>query len=155
MHPIPFNVGMLKFTIERHKTGFNRLHPSYYLYLEKNQGGRVLVLYGKKRTFKRTANYLISMEKHKGQRESDLCVGKLRGNNEGDKYVLYDSGENYTKINSIPFDKIRNEEGAFLYRYEPCNVGNIRKMTVLIPLLMPVGNYEPTNQSYTAPCGYD
>ena len=90
MNPIPFTVGMLKFSIERHRTGFNRLHPSYYLYLEKNSGGRVLVLYAKKRSFKRTANYLISMEKNKASRESDLCVGKLRGNPEGDKYVLYD-----------------------------------------------------------------
>ena len=90
MNPIPFTVGMLKFTIERHRTGFNRLHPSYYLYLEKNTGGRVLVLYAKKRSFKRTANYLISMEKNKAERGSELCVGKLRGNAEGDKYVLYD-----------------------------------------------------------------
>lgn len=39
--PLPFNVGVMRFTIERHRKGFNRLHPSYYLYLEKNTGGRV------------------------------------------------------------------------------------------------------------------
>ena len=61
MNPIPFQVGLLKFTIERHRTGFNRIHPSYYFYLEKNTGGRVLVLYAKKRAFNKTANYLISM----------------------------------------------------------------------------------------------
>ena len=82
------------------------------------------------------------MEKSKGERNSNLCVGKLRGNSEGDKYILYDQGENYSKIQSLPYDKIRNEEGAFLYSYEPCNVGNIRKMTVLLPLLVPVGEYE-------------
>ena len=135
MNPIPFNVGLLKFTIERHRSGFNRFNPSYYLYLEKNQGGRVLVLYAKKRSFKRTANYLISMEKNKGARGSEICVGKLRGNPEGDKYMLYDKGENYTKVNQSPLYQIRNEDGAFMYRYEPCNVGNIRRMVVILPVL--------------------
>jgi len=78
MGPIPFNVGMLKFTIERHRGVLNRFHPSFYLYLEKIQGGRVLVLYAKKRALNKTANYLISMEKNKNTREADVCVGKLR-----------------------------------------------------------------------------
>jgi hypothetical protein len=135
MDPIPFQVGVLKFSIERHKSGFNKLHPSYYLYLEKASGGRVQLLYGKKRAFNRTANYLISVEKHKSSRENDMCIGKLRANKEGDKYVLYDNGENHDKVNELPIDKIRNEHGAFFFRYEPCNVGNIRKMIILLPAL--------------------
>ena len=74
------------------------MHPSYYLYLEKNQGGRVLILYAKKRAFNKTANYLISMEKNKKDRNNDTCIGKLRANPEGDKYILYDHGENYSKV---------------------------------------------------------
>jgi hypothetical protein len=38
------------------------------------------------------------MEKNKNERGAEICVGKLRANAEGDKYVLYDSGENYTKV---------------------------------------------------------
>ena len=94
------------------------------------------MLYAKKRAFNKTANYLISMEKNKKERNTDVCIGKLRANSEGDKYVLYDSGENYTKVHEYTLDKIRNEHGAFLYRYEPCNVGNIRKMVVLLPVLV-------------------
>jgi len=60
----------------------------------------------------------------------------LRANPEGDKYVLYDAGENYTKVHQFPLDKIRNEHGVFIYRYEPCNVGNIRKMIVVLPTLV-------------------
>lgn len=56
------------------------------------------MLYAKKRAFNKTANYLISMEKNKTDRENDVCIGKLRANPEGDKYVLYDAGENYTKV---------------------------------------------------------
>jgi hypothetical protein len=96
-----------------------------------------LVLYAKKRAFNKTANYLISMEKNKNERGSDVCVGKLRANPECDKYVLYDNGENYTKVHQVSLDKIRNEQGAFVYRYEPCNVGNIRKMIILLPVLVP------------------
>ena len=75
------------------------------------------------------------MEKNKKERESDTCIGKLRANQDGDKYVLYDSGENFTKVHEYPLDRIRNEQGVFMYRYEPCNVGNIRKMIVVLPIL--------------------
>jgi hypothetical protein len=95
----------------------------------------VLILYAKKRAFNKTSNYLISMEKNKTTRMSDVCIGKLRASPEGDKYVLYDNGENYNKVHQYPLDKIRNEHGAYIYRYEPCNVGNIRKMIVVLPTL--------------------
>lgn len=112
------------------------MYPSFYLYLEKNSGGRVIVLYAKKRAFNKTSNYLISMEKNKKERSTNVCVGKLRGNSDNDKFVLYDAGENYTKVHSYALDKIRNEHGSFIYRYEPCNVGNIRKMLVVLPVLV-------------------
>lgn len=94
------------------------------------------MLYAKKRAFNKTANYLISMEKNKKSRNNDVCLGKLRANPEGDKYVLYDNGENYTKVSQFPLDKIRCEHGVYEYRYEPCNVGNIRKMVILLPVLV-------------------
>jgi hypothetical protein len=72
-------------------------------------------LYAKKRSFNKTSNYLISVEKNKTSRESDICLGKLRANNEGDKYYLYDAGENYSKVNKFTLDKIRNEWGVFIY----------------------------------------
>lgn len=84
MNPIPLSVGMLKFSIERHRSGFNRLHPSYYLYLEKQGGGKLQVLYAKKRAFNKTANYLISIEKNKKTRTNEICLGKLRANPDGD-----------------------------------------------------------------------
>lgn len=115
MSPLPLEYGQLRFSIERHRSGFNRLHPSYYLFLEKPSGGHVQVLYAKKRSFNKTSNYLISIEKNKTNRESDICLGKLRANNEGDKYILYDGGENYSKVTKFTLDKIRNEWGIFIY----------------------------------------
>lgn len=136
--PIPFQIGQLRFTIERHRSGFSRLHPSYYLFLEKMNGGRLLVLYAKKRAFNKTANYLISMEKNNKTRAKDICLGKLRQTAEGDKYVLYNNGENPKKLSSTNHELVREEHGVFMYRYEPCNVGNIRKMVAILPQLFQV-----------------
>jgi hypothetical protein len=123
--------------------------------LEKNQGGRVLILYAKKRAFNKTANYLISMDKNNKERGNEVCIGKLRANPEGDKYVLYDSGENYTKVQQFPLEKIRNEHGVFIYRYEPCNVGNIRKMVVVLPTLQMMQLPESAPVDNTLPLGQD
>jgi len=101
MNPIPLSVGMLKFTLERHRSGFNRLHPSYSMYLERLGGGKVHVMYAKKRAFNKTANYLISMERSNKDRVSDNCLGKIRANVEGDVYTLYDNGENFTKSGKV------------------------------------------------------
>lgn len=68
--------------------------------------------------------------------------------------MLYDAGENFTKVHQFPLEKIRNEQGVFIYRYEPCNVGNIRKMVVVLPTLImnpilvtaPIDNTLPLGQ---------
>lgn len=111
------------------------------------------MLYAKKRAFNKTANYLISIEKNKKERGNDVCIGKLRANPEGDKYILYDSGENFTKVNEYSIDKIRNEHGVFIYRYEPCNVGNIRKMVVILPTLVQTSLPNMATVDNTLPLG--
>lgn len=133
MDPIPLSVGMLKFTIERHRSGFNRLHPSYSMFVERLGGGKLHILYAKKRAFNKTSNYLISLERNNKDRGNDNCLGKLRANVEGDVYVLYDNGENYTKTGKVPDSAIRKEYGVYLFKYEPCNIGNIRKMVTIVP----------------------
>lgn len=95
------------------------------------------------------------MEKNKKTRSNDVCLGKLRANPEGDKYVLYDSGENYTKASQFSADKIRNEHGVFQYRYEPCNVGNIRKMIVVLPILTQTSLPQGMAVDNTLPLGQD
>ena len=98
MQPIPPAVGQLKFSITRNKSGMNKLTPSYYLNLEKNNGGKILILYGKKMPFKKSSYYLISLEKNKkrtGEKE-ETCLGKLRAvDGDQDKFVLFDAGENF------------------------------------------------------------
>ena len=68
-------------------------------------------------------------------------MGKLRASNkERDEYVLYDNGESYDSKEKTDTNT-RAEHGAFTYRYEMCNVGNIRKMKILFPQI----NYNPSD----------
>ena len=41
------------------------------------------------------------MSKSNGSRESNQAVGKLRALETNDKYVLYDNGENYSKLSTF------------------------------------------------------
>lgn len=138
MSPIPFGAGPLKFTIERNKSGLSKLYPSFTLYIEKPYGNKVTVLYAKKRAFNKTANFLISLSKSNNSRESDAAVGKLRAMETNEKFILYDNGENYSKLSTFKMSQLRTEHGYFSYRYEPCNVGNIRKMLIVMPRVNPV-----------------
>ena len=142
MRPIPFGVGPLKFTIERNKSGFNKLWPTFTLYIEKPYGNKVTVLHAKKRALNKTANFLISLSKANGSRDDKAAVGKLRAMETNDKFVLYDNGENYSKLSTFKMSQVRTEHGYFMYRYEPCNVGNIRKMVIVMPVIAPEINGE-------------
>ena len=93
-------------------------------------------MYGKKRAFNKTANYLITLAKNKG-RDSNTCIGKLRALDTNDKFVLYDNRENVKKLSTFKMSEVRTEHGCFMYRYEPCNVGNIRKMVIIMPAIEP------------------
>ena len=136
MKPIPPEVGQLKFCVTRTKSML--AGTTFQLALEKSKGGRVMVLFGKK-LWKRTSYYLISLEQNAERTATkdgqEVCLGKLRAlNTDHDRFMLYDNGENYTKA-GVQYKDLRKEQGCFMYRYEPCNVGNIRKMTIIVPAL--------------------
>ena len=94
-----------------------------------------MVLYGKKFAFKTSSYFLISTRQDKHSRDSDACIGKLRAQEPKkncSKFILYDNGENASR-KGVAFRDIRREHGTFIFRYDPCNDGNIRKMMVLFP----------------------
>ena len=47
-------------------------------------------------------------------------------------YVLYDSGSSYVNP-GFDIKDLRREFGSFQFRYEPCNIGNIRQLTCIFP----------------------
>ena len=112
MQPIPFEVGMLQFEIQRKKSGLSILHPSFHLYLEKGGDEKVSVMYAKKRPFNKTANFLISTEKSKNRRGGEECLGKLRSNENKERYYLFNDGENPKNMHKVPLQGIRNEHMA-------------------------------------------
>ena len=102
MQPVPFEVGMLYCEIVRKKSGFNILHPTFVLSIERNEKDRLSVMYAKKRVFNKTANYIISTESN-SKRSSEQCLGKLRSNKDNSKYYLYDNGENPKLRYKVPY----------------------------------------------------
>ena len=117
----------------------NKLAPSYYLYIEKKNGGSINILYAKKQPLKKSSYYTIQLEaasKSLGINEDMNNIGKLRAmDGDKNKFVLYDNGQNFQK-KGIDQENFRHEHGSFVYRYEPCNVGNIRKMIIIFPAVM-------------------
>jgi hypothetical protein len=75
-------------------------------------------------------------------------LGKLVGQGKRDKFTLYDAGQDPSKLSHYNMAAIRSEHGAFCYRYEPCNVGNIRKMLISIPAVHPVNLSKKSQVKY-------
>jgi hypothetical protein len=78
---------------------------------------------------------LESQSKTIDQNEEDTVLGKLRAAGTGadkNKFTLFDAGLNYLKQYKTE-SQLRREHGSFSFRYEPCNVGNIRKMIIILP----------------------
>lgn len=79
---------------------------------------------------------MISLEKCDKRDPDEInAIGKLRAaDGELNTFVLYDAGEN-PKTKGIDYKNIRKEHGTFIYSYVPCNVGNIRKMRIIYPVV--------------------
>ena len=134
MRPIPIEVGMLRFELERNKSGFKLLHPSFNLFLEKRGGERASILHAKKRPFNKTANYVISVDV-KSKRKDGACLGKLRSNKIRDRYYLYNDGENPKHLSKVHISSIRNEHLGVAYNYIPCSIGKLRKVKITMPVI--------------------
>lgn len=69
--------------------------PLFKLYIEKNKEEKFVIMVAKKKLFNKGTNFVISLDGKKvGERTSELCLGKLRGDSSGDNYSLYNNGEN-------------------------------------------------------------
>lgn len=107
MKPVPARIGQIRTTIERHKTGFNRLWPKYTMSLSD---GSKFLLNGKKRSGNTTSNYMISLDQEKLKKGTNGYLGKVRSNFLGTEFYLYDTGENPGKAKSA--EQIREQHGV-------------------------------------------
>lgn len=105
--PIPKDWGMLSLTIIRKNSGFNKFYPKYIL---KTEHTDEFVLNAKKRIGNKKSNYMISMKDGEFDKKKDSFIAKLRLLY-SNKYMLYDSGENFERNMYASRFKLRNEYG--------------------------------------------
>ena len=100
MKPLPPKIGSVLMTVERQR---NKLHlmTKYLLTLSE---GSVFLLYGMKRLWNVSANYLITQNSKILDKKAPGYLGKTRSNWDGTFYTIYDKNLNPKKGNPDPDD---------------------------------------------------
>jgi len=127
--PVPKNI-TLQCYILRNKEGANKLHPMYELYLTETDE---FFLAGRKRSWNKTSNYVISLDKESMEKDSLSYLGKLRSNFLGTEFVLYDNGLNPEKNQAASARSVRKELAGVVYQSNILGSRGPRKMHVLLP----------------------
>ncbi|XP_045690622.1 tubby-related protein 1 isoform X2 [Phyllostomus hastatus] len=120
--------------LTRDKKGMDRgLYPSYFLHLDTDK--KVFLLAGRKRKRSKTANYLISSDPTNLSRGGENFVGKLRSNLLGNRFTVFDKGQNPHRGGSGGADmgSLRQELAAVIYETNVLGFRGPRRMTVIIP----------------------
>ena len=130
MKPLPALIGQVQCTIERSKSGFDRLWPKYTLSL--SQGNRYM-LTGKKRGMNSTSNYMITADQSKVEKTQANYLGKVRSNFLGTEFSIFDSKENPKKASTK--DEYRNTLGVVQYETNVLGSKGPRRMKVLLPMV--------------------
>lgn len=134
MKPVPMKIGQIRTTIDRQKSGFNRLWPKYTLSLSD---GNKFLLSGKKRSANATSNYLISLDQEKLDKKNSGYLGKVRSNFLGTEFYIYDTGKNPEKNKKS--DENRAQHGVVQYETNVLGSKGPRRMKVLLPNVSATG----------------
>uniref|UniRef100_A0A8C6CV38 Tubby-like protein n=1 Tax=Moschus moschiferus TaxID=68415 RepID=A0A8C6CV38_MOSMO len=118
--------------LTRDKKGMDRgLYPSYFLHLDTEK--KVFLLAGRKRKRSKTANYLISSDPTNLSRGGENFIGKLRSNLLGNRFTVFDNGQNPHRGGSTEVGSLRQELAAVIYETNVLGFRGPRRMTVIIP----------------------
>ncbi|XP_022281674.2 tubby-related protein 1 isoform X5 [Canis lupus familiaris] len=119
--------------LTRDKKGMDRgLYPSYFLHLDTEK--KVFLLAGRKRKRSKTANYLISSDPTNLSRGGENFIGKLRSNLLGNRFTVFDNGQNpHRGGGSTDVGSLRQELAAVIYETNVLGFRGPRRMTVIIP----------------------
>lgn len=101
MKPLPALIGQVQCTIERSKSGFDRLWPKYTLSLSN---GNRYMLTGKKKGMNTTSHYMITIDQQKFAKDANGYLGKVRSNMLGTEFSIYDCKENPKKTSGSKED---------------------------------------------------
>ncbi|XP_063669335.1 tubby-related protein 1 [Pan troglodytes] len=118
--------------LTRDKKGMDRgMYPSYFLHLDTEK--KVFLLAGRKRKRSKTANYLISIDPTNLSRGGENFIGKLRSNLLGNRFTVFDNGQNPQRGYSTNVASLRQELAAVIYETNVLGFRGPRRMTVIIP----------------------
>uniref|UniRef100_A0A5F9D6E1 Tubby-like protein n=1 Tax=Oryctolagus cuniculus TaxID=9986 RepID=A0A5F9D6E1_RABIT len=119
--------------LTRDKKGMDRgMYPSYFLHLDAEK--KVFLLAGRKRKRSKTANYLISSDPTNLSRGGENFIGKLRSNLLGNRFTVFDNGQNPQRGGSgTDVGSLRQELAAVIYETNVLGFRGPRRMTVIIP----------------------
>uniref|UniRef100_A0A2K6MIN0 Tubby-like protein n=1 Tax=Rhinopithecus bieti TaxID=61621 RepID=A0A2K6MIN0_RHIBE len=118
--------------LTRDKKGMDRgMYPSYFLHLDSEK--KVFLLAGRKRKRSKTANYLISSDPTNLSRGGENFIGKLRSNLLGNRFTVFDNGQNPQRGYSTNVASLRQELAAVIYETNVLGFRGPRRMTVIIP----------------------
>ncbi|XP_069344462.1 tubby-related protein 1 isoform X2 [Eulemur rufifrons] len=118
--------------LTRDKKGMDRgMYPSYFLHLDTEK--KVFLLAGRKRKRSKTANYLISSDPTNLSRGGDNFIGKLRSNLLGNRFTVFDNGQNPQRGGGSDVGSLRQELAAVIYETNVLGFRGPRRMTVIIP----------------------
>lgn len=128
----------VKCRVIREKRGVERsVYPAYYLFLEREEGGKKIFLLGaRKRKKSKSSNYLISVDATDLSRKGENFIGKLRANFVGTSFTVFDNGLNPTVREAMPDgSNVREELTGVMYETNVLGFKGPRKMTVVIPAM--------------------
>ncbi|XP_028632915.1 tubby-related protein 1 isoform X2 [Grammomys surdaster] len=118
--------------LTRDKKGMDRgMYPSYFLHLDTEK--KVFLLAGRKRKRSKTANYLISSDPTNLSRGGENFIGKLRSNLLGNRFTVFDNGQNPQRGGGGDVGSLRQELAAVVYETNVLGFRGPRRMTVIIP----------------------
>nr|XP_048307153.1 tubby-related protein 1 [Myodes glareolus] len=118
--------------LTRDKKGMDRgMYPSYFLHLDSEK--KVFLLASRKRKRSKTANYLISRDPTNLSRGGEDFVGKLRSNLLGNRFTVFDNGQNPQRGRGVDVGSLRQELAAVIYETNVLGFRGPRRMTVIIP----------------------
>ncbi|XP_028670408.2 tubby protein-like isoform X1 [Erpetoichthys calabaricus] len=134
LRPAPKDV-TIQCRVTRDKKGVEKgMFPTYYLYLEREDGNKVFLMAGRKRKKSKTSNYLVSTDLTDLSREGAGYIGKVRSNVLGTKFTVYDNGENRNKKPFIKeVESVRQELATICYETNLLGLRGPRKMTIIVP----------------------
>ncbi|KAM5166820.1 tubby-related protein 1 [Callospermophilus lateralis] len=129
--------------LTRDKRGMDKgMYPSYFLHLDADR--KVFLLAGRKRKRSKTANYLISSDPTNLSRGGENFIGKLRSNLLGNRFTVFDNGQNPQRGgSSTNLGSLRQELAAVIYETNVLGFRGPRRMTVIIPGMNPENERVP------------